>query len=94
MCERCCRVKIPCIFWTSCCPHPLNDDGASSPCASSQSADDSSPPLPPLSAGRTWNFWESYGNLQEVEKVSAERSAKSNCAKNVKWPPQQLNTAD
>lgn len=66
MCQRCNRVKLPCAFWTSCCPRRLNDDDASSPCVSSQSVDGSSPPLPPQLAGRTWNFWESYGNLQDV----------------------------
>lgn len=86
--------KIPCAFWTSCCPHHLNDDGASSPCVSSQSADGLTPPLPPQSASHTWNFQESYGNLQQVEKVNAERFAKSKCKKSKKQTGHQLNTAD
>lgn len=69
---------LPCAFWTSCCPHHLNDDGASSLYVSSQSADDSVPPLLPRLSGCTWNFYLSYGNLQEVETVSSESSANSN----------------
>lgn len=70
--------KIPCAFWTSCCPRHLNDGDASCPCVSS---DDLLPPLPPQLAGRTLNFRESYGNLQEVEKVNAQKFAKSNSGK-------------
>lgn len=69
---------LPCAFWTSCCPHHLNDDGASSLYVSSQSADDSVPPLLSRLSGCTWNFYLSYGNLQEVETVSSESSANSN----------------
>lgn len=63
------RGKIPCAFWTSCCPHHLNDGGASSPCVSSQSADGLMPPLPPQLAGHTWNFWESYRKVLQAENV-------------------------
>lgn len=57
-------VNIPYAFWTSCHPHHLNDGGVSSPCASSQMTDGWLSPLPPQLARHTWNFWESYGNLQ------------------------------
>lgn len=70
-------IKIPCAFWTFCHLHHLNDGGVSFPCASSQMTGGLLPPLPPQLAGHIWNFWESYGNLQEVDKVNAESFAKS-----------------
>ena len=81
MCE--CTVKIPCVFWTSCCRHRPNDGGAACPCASSPSARGLLPPVPPQSAGHIWNFGDSYGNPKKAEKVAGK------IAEIVAWTPQQ-----